>query len=206
LNAYAVCFPAERRTSTLPNLLDQFLLLILTTLKETIGIFTNGPRRSQCAMKLTVRMSDPAQIERLRRLLSSRTADLSVEIQQLGGIGAVKNVGKEVNDITLPNLLDQFLLLILTTLKDLSSFVRLIATTPDLQTYAVQKLYSSLKEDISQEVHVPALVGCEPIGRDTYLCCHDGLEFVVGYLQESSVSLRPPLICRPMRYKSSTRH
>ncbi|KAJ5130846.1 Armadillo-like helical [Penicillium bovifimosum] len=34
------------------------------------------------SMKLTVRMSDPAQIERLRRLLSSRTADLSVEIQQ----------------------------------------------------------------------------------------------------------------------------
>ncbi|CAG8104013.1 unnamed protein product [Penicillium olsonii] len=34
------------------------------------------------AMKLTVRMSDPAQIERLRRLLSNRTADLSVEIQQ----------------------------------------------------------------------------------------------------------------------------
>ncbi|KAJ5654308.1 Armadillo-like helical [Penicillium lividum] len=33
----------------------------------------------------------------------------------------------------------------------LSSFLRLIATTPELQTYAVQKLYSSLKEDISQE-------------------------------------------------------
>jgi AP-1 complex subunit gamma-1 len=33
----------------------------------------------------------------------------------------------------------------------LSSFVRLIATTPDLQTYSVQKLYSSLKQDISQE-------------------------------------------------------
>ncbi|KAJ5477065.1 AP-1 complex subunit gamma-1 [Penicillium diatomitis] len=33
----------------------------------------------------------------------------------------------------------------------LSSFVRLIATTPELQTYAVQKLYASLKEDISQE-------------------------------------------------------
>jgi AP-1 complex subunit gamma-1 len=33
----------------------------------------------------------------------------------------------------------------------LSSFVRLIATTPDLQTYAVQKLYAILKEDISQE-------------------------------------------------------
>jgi AP-1 complex subunit gamma-1 len=33
----------------------------------------------------------------------------------------------------------------------LSSFVRLIATTPDLQTYAVQKLYTALKEDITQE-------------------------------------------------------
>ena len=33
----------------------------------------------------------------------------------------------------------------------MSSFVRLIATSPELQTYSVQKLYSSLKEDISQE-------------------------------------------------------
>lgn len=33
----------------------------------------------------------------------------------------------------------------------LSSFVRLIATTPELQTYCAQKLYLSLKEDISQE-------------------------------------------------------
>lgn len=33
----------------------------------------------------------------------------------------------------------------------LSSFVRLIATTPDLQTYSVQKLYASLKLDITQE-------------------------------------------------------
>ncbi|KAF2455958.1 adaptin N terminal region-domain-containing protein [Lineolata rhizophorae] len=33
----------------------------------------------------------------------------------------------------------------------LSSFVRLIATTPELQTYSVQKLYASLKEDITQE-------------------------------------------------------
>ena len=33
----------------------------------------------------------------------------------------------------------------------LSSFVRLIATTPDLQTYSVQKLYSALKDDITQE-------------------------------------------------------
>jgi AP-1 complex subunit gamma-1 len=33
----------------------------------------------------------------------------------------------------------------------LSSFVRLIATSPDLQTYAVQKLYGALKSDITQE-------------------------------------------------------
>lgn len=33
----------------------------------------------------------------------------------------------------------------------LSSFVRLIATTPDLQTYSVQKLYTALKDDITQE-------------------------------------------------------
>lgn len=33
----------------------------------------------------------------------------------------------------------------------LSSFVRLIATTPELQTYSVQKLYAGLKEDITQE-------------------------------------------------------
>ena len=33
----------------------------------------------------------------------------------------------------------------------LSSFVRLIAQTPDLQTYAVQKLYAALKDDITQE-------------------------------------------------------
>lgn len=33
----------------------------------------------------------------------------------------------------------------------LSSFVRLIATTPELQTYCAQRLYSALREDISQE-------------------------------------------------------
>lgn len=33
----------------------------------------------------------------------------------------------------------------------LASFVRLIATSPDLQTYAVQKLYANLLDDISQE-------------------------------------------------------
>ncbi|KIW25164.1 uncharacterized protein PV07_10825 [Cladophialophora immunda] len=34
------------------------------------------------AMKLTTRMSDQSQIERIRRLMNSRTADLSIEIQQ----------------------------------------------------------------------------------------------------------------------------
>ncbi|KAL8785008.1 MAG: hypothetical protein Q9195_008819, partial [Heterodermia aff. obscurata] len=34
------------------------------------------------AMKLTTRLSDPAQVDRIRRLLSQRTADLSIEIQQ----------------------------------------------------------------------------------------------------------------------------
>ncbi|KAH6655337.1 putative gamma-adaptin precursor [Truncatella angustata] len=33
----------------------------------------------------------------------------------------------------------------------MSSFIRLIATTPELQTYAVQKLYINLKKDITQE-------------------------------------------------------
>jgi AP-1 complex subunit gamma-1 len=34
------------------------------------------------AMKLTTRMTDPAQIDRIRRLMSQRTADLNIEIQQ----------------------------------------------------------------------------------------------------------------------------
>lgn len=34
------------------------------------------------SMKLTTRMSDPSQIERIRRLMGSRTSDLSIEIQQ----------------------------------------------------------------------------------------------------------------------------
>jgi AP-1 complex subunit gamma-1 len=33
----------------------------------------------------------------------------------------------------------------------LASFVRLIATTPDLQTYCAQKLYAALRDDVSQE-------------------------------------------------------
>lgn len=41
-----------------------------------------------------------------------------------------------------------------------SSFIRLIATTPELQTYAVQKLYSSLKKDITQESLTQAAAWC----------------------------------------------
>ncbi|KAJ9142762.1 AP-1 complex subunit gamma [Pleurostoma richardsiae] len=42
----------------------------------------------------------------------------------------------------------------------LSSFVRLIATTPELQTYAVQKLYANLKKDITQESLTQAAAWC----------------------------------------------
>ena len=45
----------------------------------------------------------------------------------------------------------------------LSSFIRLIATTPELQTYAVQKLYAGLKEDVTQEALI--LAGCWVIGE-----------------------------------------
>ena len=42
----------------------------------------------------------------------------------------------------------------------LASFVRLIATSPELQTYAVQKLYSHLRDDISQEGLTLAAAWC----------------------------------------------
>lgn len=42
----------------------------------------------------------------------------------------------------------------------LSSFIRLIATTPELQTYAVQKLYTNLKKDITQESLTQAGAWC----------------------------------------------
>ncbi|KKO99244.1 AP-1 complex subunit gamma-1 [Trichoderma harzianum] len=42
----------------------------------------------------------------------------------------------------------------------LSSFVRLIATTQELQTYAVQKLYTNLKKDITQESLTQAGAWC----------------------------------------------
>lgn len=42
----------------------------------------------------------------------------------------------------------------------MSSFIRLIATTPELQTYAVQKLYAGLKKDITQESLTQAAAWC----------------------------------------------
>lgn len=42
----------------------------------------------------------------------------------------------------------------------LSSFVCLIATTPELQTYAIQKLYANLKKDITQESLTQAGAWC----------------------------------------------
>ncbi|KAF3760182.1 hypothetical protein M406DRAFT_52243 [Cryphonectria parasitica EP155] len=42
----------------------------------------------------------------------------------------------------------------------LSSVIRLIATSPDLQTYAVQKLYTNLKKDITQESLTQAGAWC----------------------------------------------
>lgn len=42
----------------------------------------------------------------------------------------------------------------------LSSFVRLVATAPELQTYAVQKLYANLKKDITQESLTQAGAWC----------------------------------------------
>ena len=42
----------------------------------------------------------------------------------------------------------------------LSSFVRLVATAPELQTYAVQKLYTNLKKDITQESLTQAGAWC----------------------------------------------
>lgn len=42
----------------------------------------------------------------------------------------------------------------------LSSFIRLVATTPDLQTYTVQKLYAGLKKDITQESLTQAASWC----------------------------------------------
>ncbi|KAL9111417.1 MAG: hypothetical protein Q9227_004094 [Pyrenula ochraceoflavens] len=70
----------------------------------------------------------------------------------------------------------------------LSSFVRLIATTPELQTYSVQKLYAALKEDITQEALT--LAGSWVIGEYGELLLRGGQyesEELVEKVQESDL-------------------
>ena len=56
--------------------------LYATILESTYATQTVTEYIITSAMKLTTRMSDPSQIERIRRLMQGRTADLSIEIQQ----------------------------------------------------------------------------------------------------------------------------
>lgn len=56
--------------------------LFMNILNSTYATQTVTEYITTSAMKLSTRISEPAQVERIRRLLSSRTADLSVEIQQ----------------------------------------------------------------------------------------------------------------------------
>lgn len=70
----------------------------------------------------------------------------------------------------------------------LSSFVRLVATTPDLQTYCAQKLYVALKEDISQEGLI--LAGAWVIGEYGDNLLHGGQyeeEELVKEVRESDI-------------------
>ncbi|KAI9664038.1 MAG: clathrin associated protein complex large subunit [Bathelium mastoideum] len=70
----------------------------------------------------------------------------------------------------------------------LSSFVRLIATTPELQTYSAQKLYAALKEDISQEGLI--LAGAWTIGEFGDLLLRGGQyeeEELVKEVKESDI-------------------
>ena len=70
----------------------------------------------------------------------------------------------------------------------LSSFVRLIATTPELQTYSVQKLYAALKDDITQEALT--LCGSWVIGEYGELLLRGGQyesEDIVEKVEESDI-------------------
>lgn len=70
----------------------------------------------------------------------------------------------------------------------LSSFVRLIATTPELQTYAVQKLFANLKKDITQESLTQAGAWC--IGEYADVLLRGGQyeeEELVGEVKESDI-------------------
>lgn len=70
----------------------------------------------------------------------------------------------------------------------MSSFIRLVATTPELQTYAVQKLYINLKKDITQESLTQAGSWC--IGEYADLLLRGGQyeeEELVQEIKESEV-------------------
>jgi len=69
----------------------------------------------------------------------------------------------------------------------LSSFVRLIATTPELQTYAVQKLYINLKKDITQESLAQAGAWCIGEFADVLLRGGQYEEEVVKEVKESEI-------------------
>ena len=69
----------------------------------------------------------------------------------------------------------------------LSSFVRLIATTPELQTYAVQKLYTNLKKDITQESLTQAGAWCIGEYADSLLRGGQFEEEVVQEAKESDI-------------------
>ncbi|KAL9125633.1 MAG: hypothetical protein Q9217_005186 [Psora testacea] len=56
--------------------------LFTTILDSSYSTHTVTEYITTSAMKLTTRLKDPSQVDRLRRLLSNRTADLSIEIQQ----------------------------------------------------------------------------------------------------------------------------
>ncbi|KAG8534073.1 uncharacterized protein KY384_000916 [Bacidia gigantensis] len=56
--------------------------LFTTILDSSYATYSVTEYLTTSAMKLTTRLKDPSQIDRIRRLLSNRTSDLSIEIQQ----------------------------------------------------------------------------------------------------------------------------
>jgi AP-1 complex subunit gamma-1 len=70
----------------------------------------------------------------------------------------------------------------------MSSFIRLVATAPELQTYAVKKLYVSLKRDITQESLTQAASWCVGEYGDSLLRGDTGGEpDLVGNVPENEV-------------------
>ncbi|KAF4582943.1 AP-1 complex subunit gamma-1 [Ophiocordyceps camponoti-floridani] len=69
----------------------------------------------------------------------------------------------------------------------LSSFIRLLATTPELQPYAVQKLYANLKLDITQESLTQAAAWCVGEYADVLLRGGQYEDEVIRPVKESEV-------------------